>query len=99
MMILGVRGEDCEMMHRLTSQLFSPHDPDTARQTDGHAIAEAGFANDPSVVWLVLAIVGAGVDTGAAAGAIGKLAPAARLFAADGELVSFRNAVAALSGS
>jgi hypothetical protein len=64
--------------------------------TADHAIAEAGFANDPSVVWLVLAIVGAGVDTGAAAGAICKLAPAARLFAVDGELVHFRNAVAAL---
>jgi cytochrome P450 len=42
MLILGVPEQDGEMMHRLTSQLFSPHDPDTARQTDGHAIAEAG---------------------------------------------------------
>ena len=42
MLILGVPEEDGEMMHRLTGQLFSPHDPDTARQTDGHAIAEAG---------------------------------------------------------
>jgi cytochrome P450 len=42
MLILGVPEADAEMMHRLTSQLFSPHDPDTARQTDGHAIAEAG---------------------------------------------------------
>lgn len=42
MMILGVPVEDGEKMHRLTGQLFSPHDPDTARQTDGHAIAEAG---------------------------------------------------------
>ncbi|WGD50062.1 cytochrome P450 [Bradyrhizobium sp. CB1650] len=42
MLILGLPEQDAEMMHRLTSQLFSPHDPDTARQTDGHAIAEAG---------------------------------------------------------
>lgn len=42
MMILGVPERDGEMMHRLTGQLFSPHDPDTARPTDGHAIAEAG---------------------------------------------------------
>jgi cytochrome P450 len=42
MLILGVPEQDGEMMHRLTSQLFSPHDPDTARRTDGHAIAEAG---------------------------------------------------------
>jgi len=41
MLILGVPKQDGEMMHRLTSQLFSPHDPDTARQTEGHAIAEA----------------------------------------------------------
>jgi cytochrome P450 len=42
MLILGVPEQDGEMLHRLTSQLFSPHDPDTARPTDGHAIAEAG---------------------------------------------------------
>jgi cytochrome P450 len=42
MLILGLPEQDAEMMHRLTGQLFSPHDPDTARQTDGHAIAEAG---------------------------------------------------------
>ena len=42
MLILGVPEQDGEMMHRLTGQLFSPHDPDTARRTDGHAIAEAG---------------------------------------------------------
>jgi cytochrome P450 len=42
MMILGIPASDGELMHRLTGQLFSPHDPDTARATDGHAIAEAG---------------------------------------------------------
>lgn len=42
MLILGIPASDGELMHRLTGQLFSPHDPDTARATDGHAIAEAG---------------------------------------------------------
>jgi cytochrome P450 len=42
MLILGMPEEDREMMHRLTGQLFSPDDPDIARQTEGHAIAEAG---------------------------------------------------------
>lgn len=42
MLILGIPKEDGERMHRLTGQLFSPLDPDTARESDGHAIAEAG---------------------------------------------------------
>jgi cytochrome P450 len=42
MLILGMPEEDGEMMHRLTGQLFSPDDPDVARQTEGHGIAEAG---------------------------------------------------------
>jgi cytochrome P450 len=42
MLILGVPEQDGEMMHRLAWQLFGPHDPDTARRTDGHAIGEAG---------------------------------------------------------
>lgn len=42
MLILGVPPSDGEMLHRLTLQLFSPHDPDAARETDGHAVAEAG---------------------------------------------------------
>ena len=42
MLILGIPREDGLMMHRLTGQLFGPLDPDTARPTDGHAIAEAG---------------------------------------------------------
>jgi cytochrome P450 len=42
MLILGIPPEDGPMMHRLTGQLFSPLDSDTARATDGHAIAEAG---------------------------------------------------------
>jgi cytochrome P450 len=42
MLILGIPLEDGPMMHRLTGQLFGPFDPDTARPSDGHAIAEAG---------------------------------------------------------
>ena len=34
MMILGIPASDGELMHRLTGQLFSPHDPDTARATE-----------------------------------------------------------------
>ena len=48
MLILGVPEQDGEMMHRLTGQLFSPHDPDTTRRTVlrskpdlvGHAVEE-----------------------------------------------------------
>jgi cytochrome P450 len=42
MLILGMPEKDGEMIHRLTGQLFSPDDPDIARRTQGHAIAEAG---------------------------------------------------------
>jgi cytochrome P450 len=41
MLILGIPEEHGDMLHRLTGELFSPHDPDTARPTDGHATAEA----------------------------------------------------------
>lgn len=64
--------------------------------TSEHAIADAGFADDPSVVWLVLALVGAGVDMAAASNAVRLLAPAARTFATGGEVTNFTKAVAAL---
>ncbi|HEU4726548.1 MAG TPA: hypothetical protein VFT22_01610 [Kofleriaceae bacterium] len=67
--------------------------------TAEHAIAEAGFADDPSVVWLVLAIVGAGVDMAAATRAVRALAPAARTLYAAGELTDFTKAVEALQKS
>jgi hypothetical protein len=67
--------------------------------TAEHAVAEAGFADDPSVIWLVLAIVGAGVDMAAATKAVRALAPAARTLYAGGELADFTKAVEALQKS
>jgi hypothetical protein len=67
--------------------------------TADHAVADAGFADDPSVVWLVLAIVGAGVDMGAATKAVHALAPAAKALEAGGEVIDFTKAVEALQKS
>ena len=67
--------------------------------TAEHAVAQAGFADDPSVVWLVLAIVGAGVDMGAATKAVRALAPAAKALEAGGEVIDFTKAVEALQKS
>jgi hypothetical protein len=67
--------------------------------TADHAIGEAGFADDPSVVWLVLAIVGAGVDMAAATKAVRALAPAAKLLEAGGEVSDFTKAVEGLQTS
>jgi hypothetical protein len=67
--------------------------------TADHAIGEAGFADDPSVVWLVLAIVGAGVDMAAATKAVRALAPAAKLLEAGGEVSDFTKAVEGLQKS
>jgi len=74
--------------------------------TESHAIADAGFANDPSVVWLVLAVVGAGADMASAVSVVGKLAPTARtlgeaatLGEADGKLIDFTKAVEKLKAA
>ncbi|HEX3478517.1 MAG TPA: DUF4157 domain-containing protein [Kofleriaceae bacterium] len=64
-----------------------------------HAVADAGLADDPSVIWFVLAIVGAGVDMAAATKAVRALAPAARTLHAGGELTDFTKAVEALQRS
>lgn len=64
-----------------------------------HAVADAGFADDPSVVWLVLAIVGAGVDMAAATKAVRILAPAAKALEAGGDVADFIKAVEALQKS
>jgi hypothetical protein len=61
--------------------------------TSQHAIAEAGFAEDPSTIWLVLAIVGAGVDMAATVRAVRALAPAAKALEAGGDLEKFQKAV------
>jgi hypothetical protein len=59
-------------------------------------LAGAGLADDPSVAWLVVAIVGAGLDMGAAAKAVSKLGAAAKALDAGGELADFSKAVEAL---
>lgn len=41
MLILGVPRDDAAMMHRLTGELFSPHDPDLKRTSDANATAGA----------------------------------------------------------
>lgn len=41
MLILGVPRDDAAMMHRLTGELFSPHDPDLKRKADANATAGA----------------------------------------------------------
>ncbi|HEX8111169.1 MAG TPA: hypothetical protein VF516_25740, partial [Kofleriaceae bacterium] len=67
--------------------------------TAEHAVADAGLADDPSVIWLVLAIVGAGVDMAAATKAVRALAPAAKALHAGGELTDFTKTVEALQRS
>ncbi|HET9624573.1 MAG TPA: DUF4157 domain-containing protein [Kofleriaceae bacterium] len=68
--------------------------------TEDHAIGEAGFANDPSVVWLALAVVGAGVDMASAVNVVAKLGPVAKtlgeaktLADTDAKLAEFTRAV------
>jgi hypothetical protein len=67
--------------------------------TAEYAIADAGFTDDPSAAWLVLAIAGAGVDMAVAVKAVRALAPAAKALAAGGELADFTKAVEALEKS
>jgi hypothetical protein len=67
--------------------------------TEDHAIAEAGFANDPSVLWLVLAVVGAGADMASAVKVVSKLVPAAKALETEGKLIDFTKAVEALQRS
>jgi hypothetical protein len=64
-----------------------------------HALAAAGLADDPSLLWLGIAIVGAGVDLAVAAHAARALAPAARALEAGGDLATFKQAVTALEKS
>jgi hypothetical protein len=67
--------------------------------TAEHAMADAGFADDPSVIWLVLAIAGVGMDMAVAVRAVRALAPAAKALEAGGELADFTKAVEALEKS
>jgi hypothetical protein len=61
--------------------------------TKQKSLAEVGLASDPSVVWLVLSFVGAGLDVGTAAGAMKALLAPAKLFHAGGDLAGFYKAV------
>ncbi len=64
-----------------------------AQQQD---LADVGFADDPSMVWLVIAVVGAGLDMGAAVKAMKALGPAAKALNAGGDVSEFAKAVKAL---
>lgn len=59
-------------------------------------LAAVGFASDPSLVWVVLAIVGAGLDIAAAVKALKVLGPAAKLYNASGDIAEFTKTVRAL---
>jgi hypothetical protein len=59
-------------------------------------LADVGFADDPSMVWVILAVVGAGLDMGAAVKAAKALGPAAKALNAGGDLAEFTKMVRAL---
>ncbi len=59
-------------------------------------LADVGLAKDPSAVWLVVAIVGAALDMGAAARALKALGPAADAFKATSNVDEFAKALEAL---
>lgn len=67
--------------------------------TAQHAVAEVGFAEDPSTIWLVLAIVGAGVDMAATVKAVRALGPAAKALSSGGDVAEFTKAVQALQNA
>lgn len=64
--------------------------------TEQKDLADVGLADDPSMVWLVIAVVGAAFDMGAAVKAVKVLAPAAKALNAGGDLAEFTKAVRAL---
>lgn len=59
-------------------------------------LSDVGFAGEPSMIWVVLAVLGAGLDMAAAVKAVSALGPAAKAFNAGGDLVEFTKAVRAL---
>ncbi len=59
-------------------------------------LAGVGLVDDPSVVWLVIAIAGAALDMGAAVKAVRALGPAAKALNAGSDLVKFNKAVRTL---
>ena len=63
--------------------------------TQQKKLADVGLSEDPSVVWLVIAVVGAALDVAAAVKAVKALGPAAKAFNAAG-INQFTRAVRAL---
>jgi len=64
--------------------------------TEQEDLADVGFADDPSVVWLVIAVIGVAIDMGAAVKAMKALGPAAKVLEGGGDLKEFIKAVRAL---
>ena len=56
-------------------------------------LADVGFAKDPSIVWLVIAVAGAALDMAAAVKAVSALGKAAQTLEAGGDLKAFMNVV------
>ncbi len=59
-------------------------------------LADVGFAKDPSVVWLVIAVAGAALDMAAAVKAVSALGKAAQALESGGELAEFTKVVRVL---
>lgn len=64
--------------------------------TEQKKLADVRLSDNPSRVWVILAVVGAGLDMAAAAKAVKALGPAAKAFNAGGDLAEFTKAVRAL---
>lgn len=64
--------------------------------TENQKLADVGFVDDPTVIWLVVAVVGAAADMGAAFKAIKGLGSAAKALNAGAEISQFNKAVRAL---
>lgn len=62
-------------------------------------LADVGFADDPSMFWLIVAVAGATLDMGAAAKAVKALAPAAKALNAGGDVAEFSKALKVLQES
>ena len=59
-------------------------------------LADVGLVDDPSIIWVVIAIAGAALDAGAAVKAIRAIAPAAKVLNATGDVAKFNKVVRAL---
>ncbi len=59
-------------------------------------LADVGLVDDPSIIWVVVAIAGAALDAAAAVKAIRAIGPLARAVNTGGDLVTFDKAVRAL---